>query len=135
MPPLPTHSTTPASHHLARKRAPRRGAVAPLVALLLVPILGMVAFGVDTGYMVLAQSDLQSAADAAALAGAQQLLGQPTRNANNRYVLTNGFTDYYLTLQLQQATILSTATAAATRSAQHFASYHQAGGCSSLTLN
>jgi Flp pilus assembly protein TadG len=113
----------------------RQAAVAPLVGLLLIPILGMVAFGVDTGYMVLAKSDLQSAADAAALAGAQQLMGQETLNANGKYTLQNSYTDYYLTGQLQQATILSTATAAATKSAKDFASYHQAGGHGSLTLN
>jgi hypothetical protein len=94
----------------------------------------MVAFGVDTGYMVLTQSELQNAADAAAMAAAQQLIGQPTLNANGKYVLQNGYTQYYLTGQSQQATILSTATAAATRCAKDFASYHQAGGHASLTV-
>src|SRR5947208_13128922 len=55
-------------------RRVRRGAVAPLVALLLIPLLGMLAFSVDVGYMIVVRTELQNAADAAALAGAQQLM-------------------------------------------------------------
>jgi len=51
----------------------RRGAVAPLTALLLIPILGMVFFSVDIGYIALTSMELQNAADAAALAAAEQL--------------------------------------------------------------
>ena len=72
-------------------RPHRRGAVAPLAAILLVPLLGMVAFAVDSGWMVLARSDLQNAADAAALAGAQQLTGQQQLNSTSGlYNLVNG---------------------------------------------
>src|SRR5438309_4340015 len=52
----------------------RQGGVAPLVALLLVPLMGMLAFSVDVGYMIVVRTELQNAADAAALAGAQQLM-------------------------------------------------------------
>lgn len=52
----------------------RRGAVAPLFLILLIPLLAMVAFSVDTGYICLVKAELQNAADAAALAGASQLL-------------------------------------------------------------
>src|SRR5436305_12853182 len=55
-------------------RRVRRGAVAPLVALLLIPLLGMVAFSLDVGYMIVVRTELQNAADAAAMAGAQQLM-------------------------------------------------------------
>src|SRR5437588_2711776 len=55
-------------------RTDRRGAVAPLLALLLIPILGMVAFSIDVGYMIVVRTELQNAADAAAMAGAQQLM-------------------------------------------------------------
>src|ERR1700730_15110195 len=51
----------------------RRGAVAPLMALLMLPLLGMLAFSIDVGYIVRVQTDLQNAADAAALAGAERL--------------------------------------------------------------
>jgi Flp pilus assembly protein TadG len=105
------------------------------VALLLIPLFAMVAFAVDAGWVVLAQSDLQSAADAAALAGAQQLLGQQTLNsATGRYYLANGFTQYYLTGQTQQSAIVNAATAAASKSAKDFANYGAAGTVKSLTL-
>jgi Flp pilus assembly protein TadG len=41
----------------------------------MIPVLGMCAFSIDAGYIVLVQTDLQNAADAAALAGAEQLQG------------------------------------------------------------
>jgi Flp pilus assembly protein TadG len=108
-----------------------------MTALLAVPLVGLVAFAVDAGWMVLAQSDLQNAADAAALAGAQQLIGQSTYNSSSKmYSLTNGFVDYYLPNQTasQQTTILNAATTAASKSAKDFASYSTAGGVSSLVL-
>jgi Flp pilus assembly protein TadG len=52
----------------------RRGTVAPLLAILLIPLLGMMAFSVDLGYMIVVRTELQNAADAAAMAGAQQLM-------------------------------------------------------------
>jgi len=54
----------------------RRGALVPLAALLMIPVMGMCAFSIDAGYIVLVQTDLQNAADAAALAGAEQLQEQ-----------------------------------------------------------
>ena len=99
----------------------RRGAVAPLVALLLVPFLGLVAFAVDIARMVQARSDLQNAADAAALAGAGQLM--------------NGFVQYSLPGQTNKSGILSAAEASATTYATNFSSYNAADGYSSLTLN
>ena len=56
-----------------RKHDTRRGAVTPLVALLLIPLLAMLAFSIDAGWMVLTKTDLQRTADAAALAGAEKL--------------------------------------------------------------
>jgi Flp pilus assembly protein TadG len=59
-----------------------KGVVAALVAILLVALLAMVAFVVDYGYMIRVNAELQNAADAAALAGASQLMspqiGGPT---------------------------------------------------------
>lgn len=60
---------------MRRNRKPkRRGAVLPLVALLMVPLLAMVAFAVDYGYLLKVRTDLQRAADAAALAALQDLV-------------------------------------------------------------
>ena len=102
--------------------AARRGAIAPLAALLLIPLLGMMAFSVDLGYITHTQNELQSAADAAALAGAAQL--------------TDNFVAYYLPGQTaqQQTTILSAAQTSATTSARAYAGYNGAGGVSSLAL-
>ncbi len=51
-------------------RGSRRGVIAVLSAVLLVVLLGMVAFAVDVGYLSLARTQLQTAADSAALAAA-----------------------------------------------------------------
>jgi uncharacterized membrane protein len=51
----------------------RRGAIVPLAAIFIVAIVGMIAFAVDCGMITLARTQLQSAADAAALAGVDTL--------------------------------------------------------------
>ena len=48
----------------------RRGVIAVLAAVLCVIMLGMIVFAVDIGYLSLARTQLQAAADSAALAGA-----------------------------------------------------------------
>src|SRR4051812_5681682 len=103
------------------RRGDRRGAVTVLVALLLVPFLGMVAFAVDVAWIVQSRSDLQNAADAAALAGAEQL--------------TNGFVQYSIPGQTLRTTILSSSEWNAKRYAKNFAGYNTAGGIPSLALN
>ncbi len=55
-----------------RKQYPK-GAIAPLIALLLIPLLVFVAFCVDIGWITKTKSELQNAADAAVAAGARQL--------------------------------------------------------------
>ncbi len=52
------------------KQLNRRGAIAVLAAIFIIVMLGMVAFAVDLGYISMVKTQLQSAADAAALAGA-----------------------------------------------------------------
>lgn len=49
------------------------GAVVTLTAMLMVVIVGMVAFSVDIGYIAVTRAELQNAADSAALAGAWKL--------------------------------------------------------------
>jgi Flp pilus assembly protein TadG len=98
----------------------RRAAVAPMAALLMAFLVGMLAFSIDIGYICSVQAELQDAADAAALAGAQQL--------QNLYVA------YNFPGQTQQQQIYNTATTDTTHSsspiptAQRFAAYNQAGG-------
>lgn len=53
--------------------AARRGAILVLAALCLIMVFAFVAFSVDIGYICFVDAQLQNAADAAALAGAQSL--------------------------------------------------------------
>ncbi len=55
-------------------RASRRGAILVLSAFLMLVMLGMVAFALDTGYITTVKTQLQASADAGALAGASSLL-------------------------------------------------------------
>src|SRR4051794_8957490 len=50
-----------------------RGQILPIMTLVLIALLGVGAFGIDVGYAYYAKRQLQSATDAAALAGAQDL--------------------------------------------------------------
>jgi hypothetical protein len=56
-----------------RKAREERGQILPLVTLMFVVLFGISAFAVDVGYAYYAKRQLQSATDAAALAGAQDL--------------------------------------------------------------
>ena len=98
----------------------RRGAVAPLTAVLMIVLVGMVAFAVDIGWMVVAQAELQDAADAAALAGAGQLMSPSVQFSLPLQTATN------------QASIISAAETSAKTYAKNFAGYNKAGGVSSL---
>jgi Flp pilus assembly protein TadG len=60
-------------HASKRNKSQRRGAILLLTALMIVLILGMIAFAVDTGYILVAKTQLQTAADSAALAGAAKM--------------------------------------------------------------
>jgi len=59
-----------------REQGPRkrRGKIVVMAAFLLIFMMGMVAFGVDVGYMALTKTELQCSTDAAALAGAGELV-------------------------------------------------------------
>jgi Flp pilus assembly protein TadG len=56
-----------------QSRIARRGSILVLTAFLLIALAAMVAFSVDLGYIVLVRTQLQAAADAAALASAAKL--------------------------------------------------------------
>jgi len=61
----------------ACKIGDRRAAIVVLAAVMLTAIVGLLAVAVDLGYMVLVRSQLQIAADSAALAGASSLAEGP----------------------------------------------------------
>ena len=61
-------------------RTKRRGAVAVKIVLLLIPIMGMFALAIDYGYLLKVRTDLQRAADLAALAAVRDLV--PEANGN-----------------------------------------------------
>ncbi|MFL5243903.1 MAG: pilus assembly protein TadG-related protein [Gemmataceae bacterium] len=102
------------------KSAQRRAAIIPLAALLMALMVGMLAFSIDLGYICAVRGELQNAADAAALAGAQQL--HPL------------FVEYYAPGQTHQTAIYNQATTDTTKpaspipTAQRFAAYNKAGG-------
>jgi len=58
------------------RQSRRRGAVAVLAAIMLVMVLAMAAFAIDVDYLLLAKSELQRSADAAALAAAWELIDE-----------------------------------------------------------
>ncbi len=68
----------------ARLGRGRRGASLVVLAAFMVPLLAMVAFAIDVGYLLTARTQLQASADAAAMAGAWELVdttalsGQPS---------------------------------------------------------
>src|SRR5919109_658916 len=104
---------------LLHNPARRKGAIVPLFAILLVPLMGMLAFSIDIGYIALVATDLQTAADAAVLAGAEKL--------QQLYV------QYNTPGQLNKSMILRTATTntggwnSPVYTAEKFASYNRAG--------
>jgi Flp pilus assembly protein TadG len=58
--------------HPTKRRRP--GAVTPLTAFLIVAIMALMALSIDLGYIAVVRTEMQNAADAAALAGTSQLL-------------------------------------------------------------
>jgi len=72
-----------------RTRA-RRGAILPYVAVSLVALLGFIALAIDLGMVMVARTQAQNAADAAAFAGARTLTGGS--NPNTTQATANGQT-------------------------------------------
>jgi Flp pilus assembly protein TadG len=103
-----------------RRNNARRGAVVPLTAILLIPLLGMLAFAIDTGYIVMSKSELQNAADAAALAAAERM--------------STYYVEYYLP-SANQSAVLTSAQSDACSLASKYASFHKAGGTASVVLD
>jgi Flp pilus assembly protein TadG len=91
-----------------------------MTAILLALVLGMLAFSVDIGYIVMTRAELQNAADSSALAAVEQL--------------TPYYVQYYSPGSTQN-TILSSAETQATLFAKNYASYHKAGNTTSVVLD
>ena len=65
---------------MTSRSQPRRGAIAVLTAVLVLPLLGMLAFSIDVGFLLKKRAELQRAADAAALAAVVDLVPDPYGN-------------------------------------------------------
>jgi hypothetical protein len=111
------------------------------MALLAVPLLGMMAFSVDVGWILMARAELQNAADSAALAGATaHRYAPPTWTGGGStpgapYGLMDGFVlNYTKSPGLTQAQVLSRAQANSRLYAQYFASRNNAGGVKAIVL-
>ena len=78
-----------------RKRAAERGAIAPLVAILAVPMIAISSLAVDVGFARLESRKAQNATDAAAIAAAQKLpIGhEAALNEAARVASLNGFSN------------------------------------------
>jgi len=100
--------------------AERRGAIAVIVAVLLVPLMGFVAFCVDIGWMAATKSALQNAADSAASAGARQL--------------TDNYASYTIPSQTNRQGLINSAEVIAKTYSSLYCGYNGAGGVSSLNL-
>ncbi len=75
-------------------RVQKDAAVLPIVALLMPVLLGMTALGIDTGYWVMNQRNLQTAADAAAMAAAFEIANGAEENAEfaaTKEAMQNGY--------------------------------------------
>ena len=73
----------------------RRGAVAVLIALAAVPLIGTIGIGVDSARGYIAQSRLSAAVDAAALAGGNSFFAS-TRDDDIKMIFHTNFPDGYL---------------------------------------
>jgi hypothetical protein len=109
------------------QRGRRSGAIAPLAALTLLIVVAMVAFCVDMAFIVETETELQTVADASALAAVQQLMGDSQHQ--------NGIVQYYLPGQTNQAYIMQTAMANARSAARSCAGSNTAGGVTNLVLD
>jgi Flp pilus assembly protein TadG len=76
----------------AKFKSRQHGAVAIIVAICLVVLIGMLGLVLDLGHLYVTKTELQNAADAASLSGAKELNGKVTgiNNAINRAIETAG---------------------------------------------
>jgi len=84
--------------HLIQTRQHQRGAVAIIVGISIVILVAMLGLVVDLGHLYVAKSELQNAADAAALSGAKELNGTVAgvTSARDRAIEAAGLNKYDL---------------------------------------
>ena len=74
--------------HSGRTTAPR-GTIAPLLAFVMATMVGFLALGIDVGMLAIAKTQVQQAADVAALTAARSVNGNSTGNYNQTTATTN----------------------------------------------
>jgi len=89
-----------------------RGQILPIMTLVLIALLGIGAFGIDVGYAYYAKRQLQSATDAAALAGAQDLPSVTTAKTTAATYATANTPANFSTVTYTYATSCTTAATA-----------------------
>ena len=87
-------------------KAPRQGSVTVTSALLMIFLLGMVAFVVDIGNLCLVTTQAQAVADAAALAGARGLAISPAQVRSNAKTCANQNSANGNAITLQDANVV-----------------------------
>lgn len=95
----------PSKNSATTRRARRKGVVAVLTAVLMVPLLGIVACAVGYGYLLKKRADLQRAADAAALAAVRDLV--PDDNGNQDLALVKTTLRAYAAANVEDVTNFS----------------------------
>ncbi|MBI3866138.1 MAG: hypothetical protein HY290_30025 [Planctomycetia bacterium] len=105
---------------LSQARKPRRGAITVFVALMLIVIFAATALCIDIGWTTLTKSQLQTAADAAAAAGAGQL--------------GENYAAYSTPRQPNKAGLIAQAIQDTDRYTGMYGSYNSAGGVKSLSI-
>ena len=97
-----TGSHRPPAPSGATRLRPRRGAIAAISGLMMVSFIGLLALAVDFGRLGNLKSDLQTSADAAALAGAVELI---TVAPHNGFLAGDTATAYATRNTAMQATV------------------------------
>ena len=82
-------------HFFTRSAKDQKGQVIPWMALMMIAFLSMSAFVVDMGHAFICYQELQAATDAAALAGAQNLLSTNVKTIATGYGATTGAYNTY----------------------------------------
>ncbi len=70
-----------------RRNKNRNGNITVLTAILMLPLLAMLAFAIDLGYLQLAREELQRSADSAAMAAAWELVDEEALTGESNYDL------------------------------------------------
>jgi hypothetical protein len=111
------------------------------MALLSIPLIAMMAFSVDIGWVLMARAELQNVADAAALAGATAHRYSPPAwtgggtSPGGPCGLMDGFVLYYTkSPKLTQTQVIANAQANSKLYAQYYANKNAAGGLKSINL-